>query len=158
MNFCSLDNSSKNHQVILFYFLQAILVKKFMSPLDYPIFKERIIKRFLLFFLYIKIRWPPDCPLLKEKSFFHVKRTIGWRPNFPQCLVPKKKIEILFCKGKLGGRSIFMFFKEKENQVATQFSCSFRKRRIRWSFDFFAFLEKGNPSNHQIFLTTPKKT
>ncbi len=108
-------------------------------------------------FLYIKIKWPTDSLLLKERSFFHEKRTIGCPPDSLQCLVPKKNNWFFFCIGKLGGHSIFMFFKQNENKAATRFSCSFRKRRIRWSLDSYVLLEKGKSSNHWIFLTTPKK-
>jgi hypothetical protein len=36
---------------------------------DSPFLKERIIK------------WPSDCPYLKENNLFLGKRRIGWPPN-----------------------------------------------------------------------------
>jgi hypothetical protein len=55
---------------------------------------------------------------------------------------PPKKIEIHFCKGKLGGHLIFMFFKEKE---------------IRWPPNFHVLLGKGELDGHLILIFFRKR-
>jgi hypothetical protein len=79
--------------------------------------------------------WAPK----KNLKFFLWKK-IGWLSNFPKC-PSKKKLEF-FGRGQLGGRPIFMLFKEKENQVVVGLSQSFRKRRIGWPPYYHILLRK----------------